>query len=85
MRPYVKPAQEDKEVAELRRECPFASYIVSDNLIRVMIRHSNPARVRMAFRETRKARNAALQSWSPTLCRAMVLRIWKQLSSPTST
>jgi hypothetical protein len=83
MRPYVKPEQEAIEMQELRRDCPFAAYVVSDSLLRVMVRQSNPARVRMAFRETRAQWLAAMQSWSPSLCQRMLIRNWK-VSLPTA-
>jgi len=70
------PEQESLELADLHSQCPFP---VSGNLLREMLRRSNPSLITIALRQVREQFNAALCAWSPTLCKRMVIRAWKKV------
>ena len=73
--------QETLEIEALRLQAPFP---ISDGLLREMVRRSNPSKVTIALRECSVRYDEAQRRWSPSLCRRMVVRVWKKVSGQSA-
>lgn len=66
-------AQEDAEIVELRRAWPFRGYILTDHLLRQLIRQTAPWRVARAIRLCHEGYLNSRCAWSDALIRKALI------------
>jgi hypothetical protein len=76
------PQQELLEILDLRKlwSQHLHGRIITDNLLREMIRESNPSIVAIAMRETHAGYIASRCRWSDQLIRRAFIRFWQKVS-----